>query len=58
MDRREIVAMCMESPLYFTVPVKMRLELVKREQLYPSKELRKDIISWLKIGNLEMRKTY
>ena len=58
MDKKEIVAMCMESPLYFTLPVKIRLELVKREQLYPSKELRKDIISWLKIGNLEITKIY
>jgi hypothetical protein len=54
MDRREIVAMCMESPLYFTMPVKMRLEFVRRERLYPSDELRKDIISWLKTGDFDL----
>ncbi len=53
MDRREIVAMCMESPLYFSMPVKMRLEFVKREGVYPFKDLRKDIISWLKTGNFD-----
>jgi hypothetical protein len=57
MDRREIVAMCMESPLYFSMPVKMRLELVKREGLYPFNDLRKDILSWLKTGNFETSDT-
>ncbi len=50
MDKREIVAMCMESPLYFSMPLKMRLEFVKREGLYPINDLRKDIIGWLKTG--------
>jgi hypothetical protein len=27
---REVVAVCMESPLYFTMPVRERLELVKK----------------------------
>ncbi len=53
MDRRQIVAMCMESPLYFSMPVKMRLELVRREGIYPTNELRKDILCWLKTGNFE-----
>ncbi len=53
MDKREIVAMCMESPLYFSMPVKMRLEFVKRERLYPFNDLRKDILSWLKTGNFD-----
>ncbi len=53
MNRREIVAMCMESPLYFTMPVKIRLEFVRRERLYPSIQLRKDILCWLRTGNFE-----
>jgi hypothetical protein len=28
--KRQIIAMCMESPLYFTIPVRERLELVKQ----------------------------
>ncbi len=51
MDRRKIVAKCMESPFYFSMPVKMRLEFVKRERLYPFNDLRKDILSWIKTGN-------
>jgi len=53
MDRKEVVAICMESPLYFSMPLKMRLELVRRKQLYLSNDLRKAIISWLKNGNLD-----
>ena len=53
MDRKEVVAICMESPLYFSMPVKLRLELVRREQVYSSNDLRKDILSWLKTGNLD-----
>ena len=54
MDRREIISMCMESPLYFSMPVKMRLELVKRrERLYPSNGLRNDILTWVKTGFFE-----
>jgi hypothetical protein len=28
--KRQVVAVCMESPLYFTLPVRERLELVKQ----------------------------
>ncbi len=58
MERREIVAMCMESPLYFTMPLKMRLDFVRREGLYPSNQLRKDIISWLKTGNIDFSEAW
>ncbi len=27
--RREVVAVCMESPLYFTMPLQKRLDLLK-----------------------------
>jgi len=53
MDRKEVVAICMESPLYFSMPIKMRLELVRRKQVYHSNDIRKDIINWLKTGNLD-----
>ncbi len=58
MDKKEIVAMCMESPLYFSMPLKMRLEFVKREGLYPFNDLRKDILSWLKTGDFAASETY
>lgn len=29
MGKKEIIKMCMDSPLYFSMSIKMRLELVK-----------------------------
>ncbi len=52
MGRKEVIEMCMESPLYFTMPLKMRLEFVKRrEQFYSSNGLREDLLSWVKTGH-------
>ena len=46
--------MCMESPLYFTMPLKMRLEFVKRyERFITPPGLRADILSWVRTGQLE-----
>ena len=39
LKRREFVALLMESPLYFTVPLKKRLYLIKqREERFLSNE--------------------
>jgi len=44
----------MESPLYFTMPLKMRLEFVKRhERFITPPGLRADILSWVRTGQLE-----
>ena len=52
MDRREVILMCMESPLYFTMPLKKRLEFVKRrERFYSPNGLREDLLSWVKTGH-------
>jgi len=52
MDRQEVIELCMEGPLYFTMPLKMRLEFVKRrEGLYPASGLREAILSWVKTGH-------
>ena len=29
MGRKRVIELCMESPLYFTMPLRIRLELVK-----------------------------
>jgi hypothetical protein len=51
MDRQEVIEMCMECPLYFTMPLKMRLDFVKRrEGAHPATGLREAIISWVKTG--------
>jgi hypothetical protein len=51
MDRKEVIQMCMESPLYFTMPLKMRLEFVtRRARFYSSNGLREDLLSWVRTG--------
>jgi hypothetical protein len=39
--KRQVVAVCMESPLYFTIPLRERLELVKQleRRISPNKRL-------------------
>jgi hypothetical protein len=52
-DKKEVVAACMESPLYFAVPLKERLELMRQLQqpsFYCS--LRRDFLFWIKTGRL------
>jgi len=36
--KRQVVAVCMESPLYFTIPLRERLELVKQleQRVFPN----------------------
>ena len=52
-DRKEVVAACMESPLYFAVPLKERLELMRQlEQPSSYCTLRQDFLCWVKTGRL------
>lgn len=51
MGRRKLIETCMESPLYFTMPVRMRLELVKgTKRLTSAMGLREDLLNWVKTG--------
>ena len=51
MDRQEIIKLCMECPLYFTMPVHMRLNFVKRrEQANSANGLREALLRWVKTG--------
>ena len=53
MNRKEVVGTCMESPLYFTMPLKRRLQFVKmRQRFHSTTDLREDLMSWVKTGNL------
>ncbi len=45
---REVLAACMESPLYFALPLRKRLDLVKR--MLPSSYTRYDLLNWVKTG--------
>jgi hypothetical protein len=52
-ERKEVVAAFMESPLYFTMPLKKRLELMKQvEQQSNFCNLRRDFLLWIKTGIL------
>jgi len=51
--RKEVVAACMESPFYFTLPLQARLELMKQVEQQPGYcSLRQDFLDWIKTGKL------
>jgi hypothetical protein len=56
MIKREIVAACMESQLYYTMPLPKRLQLVKQiEERSFYSNLRAQFLSWVKTGQLNLR---
>jgi hypothetical protein len=51
--RKEVVAACMESPFYFTLPLQTRLDLIKQLEQQPVfSTLRQDFLGWIKTGIL------
>ena len=51
--RKAVVAACMESPLYFTLPLQQRLELMRQVERQPVfSTLRQDFLGWIKTGIL------
>ena len=51
--RKTVVAVCMESPFYFTLPLQQRLELMKQVERQPVlSSLRQDFLGWIKTGVL------
>ena len=51
--RKEVVAACMESPFYFTLPLQARLELLKQVEQQPVfSTLRQAFLGWIKTGIL------
>jgi len=51
--RKAVVAACMESPFYFTLPLRKRLELMKQLERQPVfSTLRRDFWGWIKTGIL------
>jgi hypothetical protein len=51
--RKAVVAACMESPFYFTLPLPKRLELLKQVEQQPVfSTLRQDFLVWIKTGIL------
>jgi hypothetical protein len=51
MDMKEAVEVCMESPLYFSMPLKTRLGFLKgRDEAYSSNSLREVLLIWIRTG--------
>jgi len=51
--RKALVAACMESPFYFTLPLRKRLELMQQVEQQPAfSTLRQDLLGWIKTGIL------
>jgi len=51
--RKAVVAACMESPFYFTLPLLQRLKLMKQLERQPVlSTLRQDFLGWIKTGIL------
>jgi hypothetical protein len=51
--RKVVVAACMESPFYFSLPLQQRLELMKQVERQPVfSTLRQDFLGWIKTGIL------
>jgi hypothetical protein len=48
--KREIVAACIESPFYLTLPLKSRLQLVNHFEDQVVSNLRGVFLSWVKTG--------
>jgi hypothetical protein len=51
--RKAVVAACMESPFYFSLPLQQRLELMQQVERQPvNSTLRQDFLGWIKTGIL------
>ncbi|OGR06647.1 MAG: hypothetical protein A3K23_07605 [Desulfobacca sp. RBG_16_58_9] len=49
--KKEVIEACMDSPLYFTIPIQMRLALIKQKERQVSQtNLRELFLNWVKTG--------
>lgn len=56
---KKVVKTYMESPLYLTMPLRVRLELVKRPKgTHYDTNLREDLLHWVKTGRLASMARY
>jgi hypothetical protein len=52
MEWKKVIGIAMESPLYFTMSVNMRLNYVnRRERCFSSNSLREYLLSWVRTGH-------
>jgi hypothetical protein len=53
-EKKEVIALLIESPLYFTMPLKERLDLIKFiSDDSPYNNLRDYFLNWVKTGHLK-----
>ena len=50
---KRVIEICMESPLYFTMPLRIRLELIRKlAGSNHESNFREELLHWVKTGNL------
>ena len=53
MIMKRVIEICMESPLYFTMPLRIRLELIRKlAGSNHESNFREELLHWVKTGNL------
>jgi hypothetical protein len=54
MNRKEVIEMAIESPLYFTMPVKERLDYINQcERCLSNNGLREALLGWVRTGHFD-----
>jgi hypothetical protein len=54
MNRKEVIEMAIESPLYFTMPVKERLDYINQwERCLSNNSLREALLGWVRTGHFD-----
>jgi hypothetical protein len=55
MNRKEVIEMAIESPLYFTMSVKNRLDYINQwERCFSKNGLRQALLSWVRTGHFDV----
>jgi hypothetical protein len=54
MNRKEVIELAIESPLYFTMSLKKRLDYINQwERCFPTNGLREALLSWVRTGHFD-----
>jgi hypothetical protein len=54
MNRKEVIELAIDSPLYFTMSVKKRLDYINQwERCFPTNGLREALLTWVRTGQFD-----
>jgi hypothetical protein len=54
MNRKEVIEMAIEGPLYFTMSLKQRLDYMNQwERCFSNNGLREALLSWVRTGHFD-----